>query len=717
MGATVGLEEPQTLRVRRTYVVVALLGVLLGLTFALGSSPVASAAAAHPRFRVHRLCHTPRPGAAACLGMKLVPASLTSADLRANADRQSKQQAGAARPAVSIKSPFPGYLTPERLHAAYALPAETRSSSLQTIAIVDAFDDPTAEADLDVYDKQFALPACTSANGCFRKINEAGNASPLPHKNGEWAGEISIDVQMARAICPACRIVLAEASSEEFTDLGATVNAAASAGATVISNSYGGPEDGSYIGLNSSYFNHPGTVVTASSGDCGYLNQACTRDAHVANFPADSPDVVAVGGTSLTSSGEAWTSTAWDEGGSGCSVVFSAAPWQSSAAGFSATGCGSGRSIADVSAIGDPETGVDVYDSTPEGNGDPTGWGVWGGTSVSSPIVAAEFALAGGAQGVSYPAATLYSHLGDPSALYDVVSGTNGSCAGASSCEAIAGYDGPTGVGSPLGLGAFSIAGAPVNSVPPTVSGAAEQGQTLGETHGTWTNSPTASVDQWEACNGAGSYCSAIAGATGQTYTITPADVGSSIRVQEIASDASGSGAPAVSSQTAVVSSDVPSFTGFTPTSAITSASVTINGSALSGVSEVLFGSLPASFTVISPAEIEASVPNGAKPAKITLVSSAASVTNKAKFTPTFSVTGFSPASAAAGKLVSIKGVGFTSGSRVAFNGIASSSVSFLSSKKLKAAVPAGAGSGQITVTNTAAPAGTVTSAGSFAGS
>jgi hypothetical protein len=630
MGAIAGLQEPHPLRVRRTYVVGGLLAVLLGFIFALGSSPAASAADAHPRFRVHRLCHTPSPGAAACLGMKLVPASLTSADLRASADRQSKQQAGAARPAVSVKSPFPGFLTPERLHAAYSLPAATRSSSLQTIAVVDAFDDPTAEADLDVYDKQFGLPACTSANGCFRKINEAGNASPLPHKNGEWGGEISIDVQMARAVCPACRIVLAEASSEEFSDLGATVNAAASAGATVISNSYGGPEDGSFTGLNSSYFNHPGVVVTASSGDCGYLNQACARDARAANFPADSPNVVAVGGTSLTSSGEAWTSTAWDEGGSGCSVVFSAAPWQSSAAGFPATGCGNGRSIADVSAIGDPETGVDVYDSTPEGNGDPTGWGVWGGTSVSSPIVAAEFALAGGAQGVSYPAATLYSHLGDPSALYDVVSGSNGSCAGASSCEALTGYDGPTGVGSPLGLGAFV---------------------------------PAAGKEEEEVAEG----------------PLT--------------------------------------FTGFTPAAAITSATVTINGSALSGVSEVLFGKLPASFTVISPAQIEATVPNGAKPAKITLVSSSASVTNKAKFTPTFSITGFSPASAAAGKLVSIKGVGFTSSSSVAFNGVPASSVSFISSKKLKAAVPASAGSGPITVTNTAAPAGTVTSAGSFAGS
>ena len=157
----------------------------------------------------------------------------------------------------------------------------------------------------------------------------------------------------------------------------------------------------------------------------------------------------------------AWTSTVWDEGGSGCSKYFNAASWQSSVANFAATGCASGRSVADVAAIGDPETGVDVYDSTPEGGGSPTGWGVWGGTSVASPIVAAEFALSGGARQVAYPSATLYAHLGE-SSLYDVVSGTNGTCGGTTECKGAAGYDGPTGVGSPLGLQAFAISGAPV---------------------------------------------------------------------------------------------------------------------------------------------------------------------------------------------------------------------------------------------------------------
>ena len=683
---------------------------------ALGAGPPAFGATAksQTRFRVHRLCGTPRPGAAACLGMKLVPAALTSADLHAAANRQASEAAGGARPAVSVKNPYPGYLTPQRLHAAYALPTETAASALQTVAVVDAFDDPTAEADLDVYDKEFGLPACTTANGCFRKINQSGNASPLPKKQGEWAGEISIDVQMARAICQSCRILLVETKSEEFSDLGTGVNAAVNAGATEISNSYGGPEEPGFTSLNASYYNHPGVVVTASSGDCGYLNKACPEDEVAADFPSSSPDVISIGGTSLTESKEVWSSKVWKEGGSGCSDVFAVAAWQSAAANFSATGCGSSRSSADVAAIGDPNTGVDVYDSTPEGNGNPTGWGVWGGTSVASPIVAAEYGLAGGAQNVAYPASTLYPHLGDAGALYDVVSGKNGSCAGATSCQAAVGFDGPTGVGSPLGLAAFTVAGSPVNSAPPVIAGVAEQGQTLSVTQGEWSNSPTSIGDQWARCNTGGSGCAAITGATGSTYTLSSADVGSTIRVQETAANGTGTGAPAASTPTATVSSNVPAITGFTPSSGITGSSLTIEGTALAGVTEVKLGKLTASFTVLSPTQIEAIVPDGAKAGKLAVSGPGGSATTKAKFTPSFSLTAFSPQHGAPGKTVTVRGVGFTPGSSVSFDGVAATSVTFVSSKQLKASVPAGAASGAITVTNTSAPVGTVAGAGTF---
>ncbi len=681
----------------------------LSATTALAAQPLAK------RFRVHRVCRSARPGAASCLGLKLVPASLSTAQLQASAKRQSDEATAGAHPAVTNPNPEPGFLTPQALHAAYALPNETAASPLQTVAVVDAFDDPTAEADLGVYDKQFGLPACTSANGCFRKVNQSGDASPLPRKQGEWAGEISIDVQMARAVCESCRILLVEASSEEFSDLGAAVNAAAKAGATEISNSYGGTEQHSYTGLAASYFDHPGIVLTASSGDCGYFNKACPGEPVGANFPADSPNVVAVGGTSLQESAGTWSSTVWNEGGSGCSKVFSAAPWQSAADGFAATGCGTGRSVADVAAIGDPETGVDVYDSTPEGNGNPTGWGVWGGTSVAAPIVAAEFGLAGGAHEVEYPAQTLYPYLGDASALYDVVAGNNGTCAGTTACKAAAGYDGPTGVGSPLGLQALSVAGVPENTTLPSIAGVAEQGQTLSVAPGEWSDAPTSLDEQWARCNAAGYGCAPIAGATGSSYKLTAADAGSSIRVQESAANGAGEGPPAASAPTPAVGSSVPSITAFSPSSGITGSELTIEGTALAGVTEVKLGKLAASFTVVSPSKLEAIVPDGAKAGKVAIVAPGGSAVTKAKFTPTLSLVSFSPKHGATGKLVKIKGIGFTPSSSVSFGAVAASSVTFVSAKQLDATVPAGATSAQITVTNTAAPAGTVESAAAFA--
>jgi hypothetical protein len=666
------------------------------------------------RYRVERVCRAARPGRAACVAMKLVPASLTGADLRASALRQSREASGGGHPAVSVKSPYPGYLTPELLHAAYALPNATSSSALQAVAVIDAFDDPTAEADLGVYDKQFGLPACTAANGCFRKVNQAGAASPLPRKQGEWAGEISIDVQMAHAICPGCRILLVEANSEEFSDLGTAVNAAVALGATEVSNSYAATEEPSVTSLETSYYDHPGVLIAASSGDCGYLNEACAADPKGANFPADSPHVLAVGGTSLTEAKAAWTSTVWREGGSGCSKVFAAASWQSSLPEYPATGCGGGRSIADVAAIGDPETGVDVYDSTPEGNGNLTGWGVWGGTSVSSPIVAAEFGLAGGAAGVQYPAAMLYAHLGDGGALYDVLDGSNGSCAGASACNAATGFDGPTGVGSPLGLGAFDVPGAPVDVTTPAISGFAEVGQTLSVAAGEWSGSPTSASRQWARCNASGAGCAPIGGATGSSYTIGSADLGSTIRVQETVANASGIAAPAASAPSAAVASNVPAIVGFTPTSGVTGSSFSIEGTALAGVTEVKLGKLAASFTVVSPTLIEAIVPNGAKPGKVAVSGASGSASTKAKFTPTLAVTSFSPKHGAPGKAVTITGVGFTPTASVEFDGVTAPGVEYISASKLKASVPAGASTGAVSVTNTAAPAGTVSSAAAF---
>jgi subtilase family serine protease len=409
-------------------------------------------------YGVHRVCGAPAPGDAACQALKVVAASPTPAITLgtpgAGEPAPGSRSSGGNTPAVEVKKPLRGYLTPQDLHAAYSLPTETSSSSSQTIAVVDAFDDPTIEADLGVYDEQFGLPACSSANGCFHKLNQEGQPGPLPRTNGDWASEISIDVEMAHAICQSCHVLLVEANTASLANLGAAVDTAVGAGATEISNSYDAAERHAYLAFAGSY-DHPGIVITASSGDCGYLNQDCPGEPSKADFPSDSPDVIAVGGTTLTHRAGTWTSRVWSESGSACSELFDAPPWQSAAAGFAATGCGDGRAIADVAADGNPDTGVDVFDSTPEGH-EPTGWTGFGGTSVSSPIIAAEFALAGGAQGVSYPAATLYSHLGESEDLYDVVHGSNGSCDHATICRAVVGYDGPSGVGSPIGLGAFA---------------------------------------------------------------------------------------------------------------------------------------------------------------------------------------------------------------------------------------------------------------------
>ena len=644
--------------------------------------------------------------------MRLVSKSLTSTELKASARRQAMEAAGGATPHVTSKT-VPGGLTPANLHSAYSLPTETAGSSTQMIALVDAYNDPTAEADLGVYDSAFGLPACTSANGCFKKINQQGKASPLPAKQGEWSSEISLDVQMAHAICQNCHILLVEATNENWGNLGAAVNAAVAAGATEISNSYGGAEGSGYASINTAYYVHPGVVLTVSSGDCGYFNQACSGTA-AADFPAASPNVVAVGGTTLSHSGSTWSSTAWDDGGSGCSHAFTAALWQSTVENFSATGCGSGRSVTDVSAVGDPYTGVDVYDSTPASSGDPTGWGVWGGTSAASPMVAAEFALAGGARGISNPAATLYSHFGQGEYLDDVTSGSNGSCSGTTACKASSGYDGPTGVGSPISLSAFAVSGTPEDASAPTISGVAQQGQTLTASTGEWSAGPTEYSYHWVLCNSSGTSCSAVSGVTGSTFLLPASAVGSTVRVVVSASNATGGGTPTFSTQTAAVASNVPEVTGFTPASAITGSSVTITGSALTAASQVRFGSFAATFKVLSSSAIEATVPSGVGAGTISVTTPTSTATSSAKFTPSFSLTGETPSRASVGATITIKGLGFTPGSTVSFGGVSATSVTYVSAGTLKAVLPSGAHTGPISVTNSSAPAGTVKSAGSF---
>lgn len=309
---------------------------------------------------------------------------------------------------------------PSDLQTAYNLTASSAGNgSGITVAIVDAFDDPNAESDLAVYRSQFGLPPCTSANGCFSKV-QFGKRT-----NTGWAQEESLDVDMVSAICPNCHILLVEAASNSTANL-TTAEDYALQHANYASNSWSGNETSA--SSTDSHYQVTGKVVTAATGDSGFNATA--------QWPAILPGVVGVGGTSLASVSPR-SESAWSGAGSGCSKVYAKPAYQSTVA----TGC-TMRAQADVSADADPNTGVAVYDTFRT-----SGWVVFGGTSVATPIVASVYALSGNVNTLTY----LYGHA---SGLNDVTSGSNGNC-GAPLCISGTGWDGPTGEGSPNGTTAF----------------------------------------------------------------------------------------------------------------------------------------------------------------------------------------------------------------------------------------------------------------------
>lgn len=320
-------------------------------------------------------------------------------------------------------------LHPRDLQSTYHLPSSGGAG--HTIAIVDAGDDPTAESDLAVYRSAFGLAPCTSANGCFHKVNQYGSSNSLPPTMSGWSQEIGIDVDMVSAICASCSILLIEVNSADLSDLGAGVDTAAALGAGAVSNSYYAPEYDSEL-ADEVHFNHPGIAITVSSGDTGYGT----------TFPAASRYVTAVGGTTLAQDLFGSSESVWRGSGSGCSAYVAKPSWQHDG------GC-SNRTVTDVAVVADPDTGVSVYNTTaPAGQ---SGWGVYGGTSVGAPIVAAIYALAGDAgsvQGASYP----YGHAG---AFKQIITGSNGWCTPMYLCNGGFGYNGPTGLGSPNGISGF----------------------------------------------------------------------------------------------------------------------------------------------------------------------------------------------------------------------------------------------------------------------
>jgi hypothetical protein len=364
---------------------------------------------------------------------------------------------------------------PAQFQAAYGLTAASAADGAgQTVAVVDAYNDPTAASDLAAYRSAAGLPALTS--GQFTVYNQNGQTSPLPATapaSDDWTLEESLDVDMVSAICPLCKIDLVEATNDSGNGLYVAENTAATTlGAKYISNSWGGSESSSDLTYDSEYFGHSGVVYTASSGDNAY-------NAGVI-YPATSPNVVSVGGTSLSTASNArgWTEKVWytnsSEGtGSGCSSNEPQPSWQKAVSSLAAA-C-SHRVDNDVAADADPATGAAVYDTT-NGNG---GWNEVGGTSQSAPMIAAVFALAGNnGNGGTNAADSLYTHTGN---LYDVTTGSNGSCSPSVLCTAATGYDGPTGWGTPNGLTAFqSVSGGGGGSNTVTVTNPGNQTSTVG---------------------------------------------------------------------------------------------------------------------------------------------------------------------------------------------------------------------------------------------
>jgi Ricin-type beta-trefoil lectin domain/Putative Ig domain len=357
-----------------------------------------------------------------------------------------------------------GY-SPSSLQNAYNLTSAASSAgSGETVAVVDAYNDPNAAADLAVYRAQYGLPACnlTTGAGCVTVVYQNGAASPPPtDPTGGWEVEESIDLDMVSAICPACHILLVEANSPSLSDLGTAENYAA-AHASFVSNSWGSgfefTGESAYDGL---YFDHPGVAVTFAAGDFVGVNVG-----YGVQYPAASQFVTSVGGTTLQGASPTTrgTETAWNGTGSGCAVAEAKPSWQAAIDGSRGSGAWDpngclNRTDNDVAAVADPNTPVAVYDTYPQtgpGAGAP-GWNGVGGTSVATPIITSVYALAGNPTPNTYPSSYPYKAT---SGLNDVKSGSNGTCESNRPylCHGETGYDGPTGLGTPNGTAAFKNA-------------------------------------------------------------------------------------------------------------------------------------------------------------------------------------------------------------------------------------------------------------------
>ncbi|MGH3509944.1 MAG: carboxypeptidase regulatory-like domain-containing protein [Nocardioidaceae bacterium] len=417
----------------------AVLGLVLGLLLGLGMLPAAAqaaprAAAAVPSSGKPAAQTNPkRPGYKPAACNRAVAAARKGAVPYARCFALGKTN---SKGAVVVRQDGPPStaLGPAQIQDAYNLPG---SGAGETVAVVDAFGYANAESDLAVFRSYYGLPACTTANGCFTKVDQRGGTQYPPEDPG-WSIETALDLDAISSACPNCNLLLVEGDTNSLDDLGAAANTAATFNPVAISNSYGVPGEDPTELTYDHYYNHTGIAVTASTGDAG----------DVTNWPATNPNVVGVGGTTLTSdsSPRGWTETAWADGGSGCSPYEPRPDYQQDIT----TDCPNNKAIADISADADPATGLGIYNTSGE-----SGWAQYGGTSLSSPLIAAMYALAGTPVPGTYPVTYPYNDPSRSADLNDVVSGTNGSC-GNLLCEAGPGWDGPTGLGTPNGVSALT---------------------------------------------------------------------------------------------------------------------------------------------------------------------------------------------------------------------------------------------------------------------
>ena len=524
-----------------------------------------------------------------------------------------------------------GGFDPQDLWSAYKIPTSSgekqeRYEATQTIALVDAGYDATAESDLEAYRQHYGLKPCTHTGGCFRQVNERGEEGNPPPPNAEWELETSLDLDMASAGCPHCHILLVEATQESLAALAEAANTAAELGATQISNSYGLPE--AMLGecgttacrqLNSDY-DHPGVVVTASAGDGGYDNSL--RGGTAPLFPAASPYVIAVGGTSLhkATTTRGWSEEVWEESshsagtGSGCSATQLKPAWQAD------KGCAH-RTDNDVAAVAACETPISIY-GTHFG-----GWEDVCGTSASAPLVAGIEAHASEAGG---PPPTANAFYKNRSTLFNVTKGHNGTCSPEYLCSAESqegGYDGPIGNGTPAAGPVETATSPPTARTEPASSVTGGQATLNGlldpngaETtyqfeYGTSTSYGT-SIPASPSSAGSGAAAKAV------SASVTGVAPGTTYHYRLVATNSSGT----IAGEDQSFRTAKPTVTGVGPVmgSAGGGTQVTISGTNLTGATAVRFGQRGAtSVQVQSEGSLTATAPPGAGIVDVTVTTPA----------------------------------------------------------------------------------------------